>query len=239
MSIDLLQLIHQLYTMPILIAIVDDKQINRQTVKEKLADYNEVALIFEAKNGIDFLTQLQTIPQLPHVVLMDLEMPEMNGIEAIAMATANYPSIKFIVLTVFEDNEKIFDAIKAGASGYLLKEDSAVNIIDAITNVHFHNGIPMSPIIARKAMELLKQVPTTALVHKNDEDPITTTNIALSSREQDVLKELVSGKNYKAIGEVLFISPMTVRKHVSHIYEKLHVNSRAQVINIAHKKNWV
>jgi DNA-binding NarL/FixJ family response regulator len=225
--------------MPIQIAIVDDKLINRQTVKSKLAEYKEVQLHLEAKNGIDFLDQLKIGKSLPDVVLMDLEMPEMNGIETIGIASASYPTIKFIVLTVFEDNEKIFEAIKAGAHGYLLKEDTAVNIIDAITNVYHHNGIPMSPGIARKAMDLLRQVPVHSYVENEEDEPIIKDNAGLSSREMDVLKELVSGKNYKAIGESLFISPMTVRKHVSHIYEKLHVNSRAQVINIAHKKKWI
>jgi DNA-binding NarL/FixJ family response regulator len=225
--------------MPIQIAIVDDKLINRQTAKDKISDFKEVTLLLEAKNGLDFLEQLKTSKLLPDVVLMDLEMPLMNGIDTIALATASYPDIKFIVLTVFEDNDKIFEAIKAGASGYLLKEDSAVNIIDAITNVYYHNGIPMNPGIARKAMDLLRQVPVHAY-HTNEEDePVKEDNAGLSTREMDVLKELVSGKNYKAIGESLFISPMTVRKHVSHIYEKLHVNSRAQVINIAHKKKWI
>lgn len=219
--------------MPIHIAIVDDKLINRQTVRDKLLEYKEVHILLEAKNGVDFIQQLSNASTLPDVVLMDLEMPVMNGIEAIQYATVSYPNIKFIVLTVFEDNERIFEAIKAGAHGYLLKEDTAVNIIDAITTVYYHNGIPMSPGIARKAMELLKQLPP---LHSNIADSAT---YLLSTREMDVLKELVSGKNYKAIGETLYISPMTVRKHVSNIYEKLHVNSRAQVINIAHKKNWI
>lgn len=225
--------------MPIYIAIADDKQINRQTVKEKLTAYKEVQLVLEAKNGKDFLEQLKTVHTLPNVVLMDLEMPELNGIETIRIATASYPSVKFIVLTVFEDNDKIFEAIKAGASGYLLKEDSAVNIIDAITNVHEYNGIPMSPGIARKAMELLRQMP---MHHFDDNQTGENTKedyAGLSDREMDVLKEMVSGKNYKAIGEKLFISPLTVRKHASNIYEKLHVNSRAQIINIAHKKKWI
>jgi DNA-binding NarL/FixJ family response regulator len=225
--------------MSIQIAIVDDKAINRQTAKDKLQGYKEVAILFEAKHGLDFLEQLKNSKQLPDVVLMDLEMPEMDGIETIAIATANYPSIKFIVLTVFEDNDKIFEAIKAGAHGYLLKEDTAVNIIDAITNVYEHNGIPMSPGIARKAMEMLRQVPIHAHHEHEEDEPVKEDNAGLSSREMDVLKELVSGKNYKSIGETLFISPMTVRKHVSHIYDKLHVNSRAQIINIAYKKQWV
>ena len=217
------------------IAIADDKQINRTTVKEKIISFKEIELVLEAKNGHDFLEQLKILPasKRPQVVLMDLEMPVMDGIQAIHIASSAYPDIKFIVLTVFEDNEKIFEAIKAGAGGYLLKDDSAVNIIDAITNVVEYNGIPMSPAIARKAMELLKQ---SAVPVSNES---TTVDSALSDREMEILKEMVTGKNYKAIGERLFISPLTVRKHVANIYEKLHVNSRAQIINIAHKNKWV
>jgi DNA-binding NarL/FixJ family response regulator len=225
--------------MMINLAIVDDRLINRQTVKEKLQAFNEITITLEASNGNDFLAQLKKIKTLPHVVMMDLEMPEMDGIETIKLATANYPTIKFIVLTVFEDNDKIFEAIKAGASGYLLKEDAAVDIVDAIVNVHQHNGIPMSPAIARKAMNMLMQAPVHVYETNEEELPILKDNATLSSREMEVLKELSSGKNYKFIGETLFISPQTVRKHVANIYDKLHVNSRAQVINIAHKKKWI
>lgn len=221
--------------MPTRIAIADDKQINRTTVKEKIMSFAEIELVLEAKNGHDFLEQLKQLPaeKRPQVVLMDLEMPVMDGIQTISIASSAYPDIKFIVLTVFEDNEKIFEAIKAGAGGYLLKDDTAVNIIDAITNVVEYNGIPMSPAIARKTMELLKlsQPPV------SNEEAITEP--LLTEREMEILKEMVTGKNYKAIGEKLFISPLTVRKHVAHIYDKLHVNSRAQIINLAHKNKWI
>jgi DNA-binding NarL/FixJ family response regulator len=225
--------------MGILLGLVDDRAINRQTVKEKLASYREISIVLEAKNGTEFLQQLKAAKQLPDVVLMDLEMPELDGIETIRIATANYPLIKFIVLTVFEDSNKIFEAIKSGAHGYLLKEDAAVDIVDAVVNVYEHNGIPMSPSIARKAMDMLMKAPVHAYVEQEEEIPIQEDNAGLSSREMDVLKELASGKHYKFIGEKLFISPQTVRKHVANIYEKLHVNSRAQVLNIAHKKKWI
>ena len=223
--------------MAISLAIVDDKLINRLTVKDKIASYKEVLIVLEAKNGVDFLEQVKDALFLPDVVLMDLEMPGMDGIETIRIASSSYPDIKFIVLTVFEDNDKIFEAIKAGANGYLLKEESGVNIIDAITNVYEHNGIPMSPAIARKAMDLLRQMP--APLMQQEAGSGKQDNAGLSDREMDVLKEMVSGKNYKAIGEKLFISPLTVRKHASNIYEKLHVSCRAQAINIAYKKKWI
>lgn len=221
--------------MSIKIAIADDKQINRTTVKEKVISFKEIELVLEAKNGHDFLEQLKRLPveKHPQVVLMDLEMPVMDGIQTISIASAAYPDIKFIVLTVFEDNEKIFEAIKAGAGGYLLKDDTAVNIIDAITGVVEYNGIPMSPAIARKTIELLKQSPVKVSVES------VIPGSELSDREMEILKEMVTGKNYKAIGEKLFISPLTVRKHVAHIYEKLHVNSRAQIINLAYKNKWI
>jgi len=178
---------------------------------------------------------LRQLPKAKHpqVTLMDLEMPIMDGIQTISQSTATYPDVKFIVLTVFEDDEKIFEAIKAGAGGYLLKDDSAVNIIDAITSVVEYNGIPMSPSIARKTMELLKHAPAPVATAKTEAEPI------LTDREMEILKEMVTGKNYKAIGEKLFISPLTVRKHTANIYDKLHVNSRAQIINLAHKNKWI
>lgn len=223
--------------MPIIIAIVDDKPINRQTVKDKLIDHASFTIAFEAKNGIDFLQKLKLAAIKPNVVLIDLEMPEMNGIDTIGIASAAYPSIKFIVLTVFEENDKIFEAIKAGASGYLLKEDTAIHIVDAINSVHEHNGIPMSPSIARKTLELLRNIPVNPI--PENEDPNQINSAGLSEREIQILKEMVSGKNYKAIGETLFISPLTVRKHAAHIYEKLHVNNRTQAINIAQKHKWI
>jgi DNA-binding NarL/FixJ family response regulator len=220
--------------MSIRIAIADDKQINRTTVKDKLMSFAEIELVLEAKNGEDFLEQMKRLPKEKHpqVALMDLEMPVLDGIQTIMRGSVAYPDIKFIVLTVFEDNEKIFEAIKAGAGGYLLKDDTAVNIIDAITTVVEFNGIPMSPAIARKTMEILRNAPA-PVTNREDASPI------LTDREMEILKEMVTGKNYKAIGEKLYISPLTVRKHTANIYEKLHVNSRAQIINLAYKNKWI
>jgi DNA-binding NarL/FixJ family response regulator len=217
------------------VAIVDDKQVNRITIKEKLSADASIEVVLEAINGDDFLQQLKTLSleKRPQVVLMDLEMPVLNGVQTIAVAAPAYPEVKFIVLTVFEDTEKIFDAIKAGAHGYLLKDESAIKISEAISQVTLYDGMPMSPVIARKAIEILKHGPIQSEPKRLDSNSI------LSDRELEILKELATGKSYKTIGETLFISSLTVRKHVSNIYTKLHADNRIQIVNIAQKNKWV
>ncbi|MBS1650580.1 MAG: response regulator transcription factor [Bacteroidetes bacterium] len=221
--------------MRINLAIVDDKNVNRKTVIQKLIGYDEIEIMLEAGNGSDFLEQLKntSVNHHPHVVLMDIDMPVLDGIETVKIASIAYPNIKFIMLTIFEDTDRIFEAIKAGANGYLLKEDKAVNIVDAILNVIEHNGIPMSPSIARKAMEMLVNQ------SKPDSKAELNTNLGLSSREIDILKNLANGDTYNQIGEKLFISPLTVRKHVANLYAKLHVNNRMQIINIARENKLI
>jgi Response regulator containing a CheY-like receiver domain and an HTH DNA-binding domain len=216
--------------MPVKIAIVDDKFIVRRAIKDKL-NSSEIKIVLEAGNGEDFLEQVKESPESnhPEIVLMDLEMPEMDGIQTIAIASMLYPAMKFIVLTVFDNSEKIFEAIKAGANGYLLKDDDAVNLNEAIAHVMNYDAAPMSPAIARKTLGLLKAgVPQTT----NN----TISNL-LSTREHDVLQHLVAGLEYKQIAEKLFISPATVRTHISNIYQKLHVTSKAQAIQIAYKNS--
>ncbi|MEM1324120.1 MAG: response regulator transcription factor [Bacteroidota bacterium] len=221
--------------MEIKIGIVDDRQINRRTVIEKLYGYSEFHIVLQASNGRDFLEQCKLAEELPDVVLMDLEMPEMDGIAAISHGSVSFPSIRYIVLTIFEDNDKIFDALKFGANGYLLKEDTHTNLVDAIRNVYEFNGIPMSPAIARKAMNMLVGRESPQKSSKNSIDQATD----LSKREIEILKLLVNGKKYRQIAEELFISPLTVKKHVSNIYEKLHVSNRAQVIQLVHQQKWL
>lgn len=219
--------------MPIKVAIVDDKLIVRRAIKDKLSSSAEIKIELEACNGQDFLEKMKELLEvnLPEIVLMDLEMPEMDGIQTIAVATMLYPDIKFIVLTVFDNNEKIFEAIKAGASGYLLKDDNAINLHEAILQVIDYNAVPMSPAIARKTLGLLKTgVPETKT------NPVSN---LLSTREHDVLQQLVEGLEYKEIAEKLFISPATVRTHISNIYQKLHVTSKAQAIKLAYKNSWL
>ena len=215
------------------LAIVDDKVIVRRAIKDKLCLSEDITLVAEASDGEEFLEIIKELEEgeLPDVVLMDLEMPRMGGIQTIAIASTLYPNMKFIVLTVFDNNEKIFEAIKAGANGYLLKDDDAINISDAIFHVMNYDAVPMSPAIARKTLGLLK----TGFSQ-------TVTNAAsnlLSSREHAVLQQLVEGLEYKQIATKLFISPATVRTHISHIYQKLHITSKAQAIKMAYKNSWL
>ena len=218
----------------VLIGVVDDKQVNRRTVERNLATCNGFSIVLQASNGKDFMEQMEAMPadKKPQVVLMDIDMPVMNGIEAIAVGSIKFPETKFLVLTVFDDDEKIFEAIQAGASGYLLKDDTAVQLNEAILQTLEYNAVPMSPTIARKTLSWLRQLQKPAA-------PVATQQEILSDREIEILKLMVEGLDYKQIADKLFISPLTVRSHTKNIYDKLHVNSKAQAIQIAHKYKWV
>lgn len=222
--------------MKIPIAIVDDNTQNRNFLVDQIKYSNEVSVVFTARNGDDFLTQMKALPKdlHPAVVLMDIEMPGMNGTEAVKYGRQIYPDLKFLMLTVFDDDDKIFDAIKNGASGYLLKDEKTINIIDHIQQLLEIGGAPMSPSIARKALSLLSRSTFSG------QDDCGKNDVAerLSERERNVLKLVVEGKDYKAIAEKLFLSTHTIRKHIANIYEKLHVSSKAQVINMALQSKW-
>jgi DNA-binding NarL/FixJ family response regulator len=213
------------------IAIVDDKLQNRVSLSEKINYSGEIEIVLTARNGKDYLDQLKALPREKHpqLVLMDIDMPEMNGIEAVRNGHALYDHIQYIMLTVFDDDDKLFDAIQAGADGYLLKEERVDTILNAIKEVIEKQGAPMSPTIARKALNMLTGAQKTA----------SDVRTNLSEREMEILKALVNGLDYKKIADELFISPHTVRTHISNIYEKLHVSSKVQAVKIALKNKWV
>lgn len=216
------------------IAFVEDNPVNRNTFLRKLETLPEYELVFSAVNGHDCLEQLKGLPAslLPSVVFMDLEMPELNGIQTISLAKGIYPEIHFIVLTVFDDEEKIFEAIKAGASGYLLKHEPAQVLDESIRNVLEYGGAPMSPAIARKALQLLSRTsPPSQQEGSSLPEHIT-------ERETEILQYIVAGWDAKRIASTVNLSVLTVRKHIANIYVKLHVNSKAQAINLAHKEGW-
>lgn len=217
------------------IGIVDDKATNRNILKDKLQRCQEFDVTLLAENGNDFLLQLKSLPvaQQPEVVLMDLEMPEMDGVNAIALGAAFYPNIKFVVLTIFDDEEKIFRAIRAGAYGYLLKEESAETINEMLQHMKETGAGPISPGIAHKILQMMQQQ------QKGEPNlpPNKEANLLdLTEREKEILQLLVQGYLYKQIGAQLDISPNTAKKHVMNIYQKLHINSRAEAMHLAYKK---
>lgn len=211
------------------VAIVDDKQINRNSLAEKLKTKNNIKILFTAQNGEDFLEKMKESKELPDLVFMDIDMPVMNGIEAVNSAAEVYPNTKFLMLTVFDDDDKIFEAIKAGAVGYLLKDENPDRLINALYEVVEFGGAPMSPRIARKSLQMLSKAKIDA---KKVEDSV------LSDREMEILKGLVDGKDYKQLATEINLSPNTVRTHITNIYKKLHVNNKTQAIKIAMKKGW-
>ena len=220
-----------------LLAIVDDKPYLRNSLKEKLASVeNDFSIVMEAGDGAEFLKLMKTAAVKPDVVLMDIEMNELGGIETVQRAAPLYPGVKYIMLTVFDDDERIFNAIQAGAHGYLLKEETAQNIIDAVYQVYQDEGAPMSPGIARKAWKWLTALtaqPVTAKSNvKNEVEP-------LSEREKEILKCSMEGKEYAQIAEQLFLSKHTVRQHMKNIYSKLHVSSKVQALQISLKNKWI
>ncbi|MGN6415955.1 MAG: response regulator transcription factor [Pseudobacter sp.] len=219
------------------VALVEDNAVNRNTFMQKMKLSGKMELVYVAHNGNECLEQLKGLHHqgLPEVVFMDLEMPELNGVETIRLAKTLYPHIHYIVLTVFDDDAKIFEAIRAGASGYLLKHESAVTLENAVVEVLQTGGAPMSPAIARKALQLLSRSTESA----KETAPSAEMQVNITDREKEILQYMVSGWDAKRIASELNVSVLTVRKHIANIYDKLHVNSRAQVISLALKNNWI
>lgn len=214
----------------IYIAIVDDNTTLCDQIKENIDAAGNIEVLFTAFNGEDALQKLPKCAKLPQVILMDIEMPVMNGIAATEIITKE-TDIKILILTAFDTDEKVFEAIKAGAAGYLLKDSKPHRIITAIEDV-LMGGAPMSPHIAAKTLELLRSK-TASPSQPQPKD------YNLSERETEILKLLTSGFSYQQIANTLFISHGTVRKHVENIYSKLHINSKAQAVSIAHQRRWI
>lgn len=172
-------------------AIVDDKPSNRNILKDKLRRNTFFNVMLEATDGEDFLEQMKNFSEddLPHIVLMDLEMPHVDGVAAIGTASSLYPSVKFVVLTIFDDDDdKIFRAIKAGACGYLLKEESGQVITDMLMNLWESGAGPISPSIAYKILQMVKN----PLQQKNEKE-ILSEIFRLSEREKEILQLLSEG----------------------------------------------
>ena len=200
------------------IAIFDDSEHIRKTLSLlflKLPGYTLAGAFAQADELVQRIEEV-----VPDVVLMDIDMPEVNGIEAVKILRKKFPELPVIMLTVFDDDEKIFDAICAGADGYILKTKSFDDLSKAIQEI-LSGGSPMSPSIARKVLQLFRSQNTSSAGEEYH----------LSEREKEVLKLLVNGDSYKMIADKLGIGYTTVNAHLKKIYRKLQVNSLGEAIS--------
>lgn len=198
------------------IAVVEDDKIVREGLQMLLGGSPGFTCVEAYSNGENALVGLADLQ--PDVVLMDINLPGINGIECIKTLKEAGHSMHFIMLTVFEDTEAIFKSLTAGASGYLLKQTSPTKLLESIQDV-YKGGSPMSSEIARKVVDSFKQTVISEEV-----------SYGLTNREEEVLSHLAKGFLYKEIADLMFISIDTVRSHIRHIYEKLQVKTRTEAV---------
>jgi DNA-binding NarL/FixJ family response regulator len=209
--------------MSISIAIVEDLDVVRNGLKDFISLSTDFLVVGTFKTGEEALQKLPEIT--PDIVIMDINLPGMNGIECIRQVKDKSPSTQFMMFTVYENDDKVFEALKAGASGYLLKNTGLLQIAESVKELH-EGGSPMSANIARKMVNLVR----------GDSDRKTPFLDLLSPREKEILQLLAKGLLYKEIAEQLNITTGTVRIHIHKIYEKLHVQNRTEAINKAFGK---
>src|SRR4051812_43825763 len=206
----------QLETMAITVAIVEDNRDFRTTLARYVDEAPGHRCVCTCGSSEEALQKLPRL--LPDVVLMDIHLPSMSGLDCTRKLKELCPSVQILILTVYEDNERIFGALKAGAAGYLLKRADPADILNAIADVK-QGGAPMSSQIARRVVQSFRE---------SASDPAGVEN--LSKREEEILQQLSKGYSTKEIAEHLFVSTNTVRTHLRHIYDKLHVRSRTEAV---------
>ncbi len=204
------------------IAIVEDNNALRQSLCNLFNETEGMQCVASLNNLLNIVSEINK--SKPDVILMDIGLPHISGIEGVRTIRENFNAAEILMFTVFEDDEKIFEALKAGASGYLLKKSSPEEIIEAIRSLYY-GGSPMSASIARKVILSFQNNHTD---HRED--------FQLTTREKEILHSLVDGLSYKKLAEKYFISISTVRTHIRHIYEKLHVNTKTQAVAKVLKK---
>ena len=208
------------------IALCEDNEYFRESLRQYIEDtpgFVVTACLSSAQNIIDSIKK-----EVPDLILMDIDMPGITGIEATCLVKTQFPEVHVMILTVYEDDERIFKAIMAGANGYLLKKTAPAKILESINEV-LQGGASMSGSIVKKVLNYFNQQSTTT--NSND--------YTLSQREIDILKCLVNGDSYKMIADNCDISIGTVRSHISAIYRKLHINSKSEAVAKAIKERLV
>ncbi|MGB3006034.1 MAG: response regulator transcription factor [Chitinophagaceae bacterium] len=204
------------------IAVYDDNKARRESLQAFLQLYNELEFAGSFENCDTIIDDIASTK--PDVILMDIEMPGTDGISGVALAKKHFPHIKIIMQTAFDDDDKVFAALRAGAEGYILKNASVHQISQSIDDV-INGGAGMSPSIALKVMRFFSQTPVEI-----------TKDYKLTAKENEVLKLLSAGLSYKMIADKMGISYFTVNNHIKKIYEKLQVNSLGEAVALAHQK---
>ncbi|MCK1994462.1 response regulator [Peribacillus muralis] len=220
------------------IIIIDDHQLFREGVKRILDFESSFDVVAEGDDGSEAMDLVET--HKPDVVIMDINMPTMNGVEATKMLVNRYPETKVIILSIHDDENYVQHALKTGAQGYLLKEMDADALIDAV-RVVAEGGSYLHPKVTHN---LVKEYRRLAADEGSDRESVHTIEIRrplhlLTRRECEVLQLLADGKSNRAIGETLYISEKTVKNHVSNILQKMNVNDRTQAVVLAIKNGWV
>lgn len=212
------------------IALVDDNIFMLKSVEEKLSLFEDINVKSSNHGGASILEKLEDDSNYD-LILMDIEMPGLSGIETTDIIKKKYPHIKIVMLTVFDNDDNIFNAIKAGADGYLLKDVNPDVLYKGIQDT-MNGGAAMNPSIALKALKLLRNPHSISDQEKSKE-------VSLTSREIDVLEQLGKGLSYTKIADNLIISPSTVRKHIENIYKKLQVHNKLEAVDQARKQNLI
>jgi DNA-binding NarL/FixJ family response regulator len=207
------------------VAIYDDNKSRRESLLAFINLSPELEQAGSFENCATILQDMATTK--PDIILMDIEMPGGNGIDGVRVVKQNYPHIKIIMQTAFDDDDKVFAALQAGAEGYILKTASITQIAQSIDEV-MKGGAAMTPSIALKVMRYFGQQP-----------PVTSPDYKLSPKENEVLKHLATGLSYKMIADEMGISYFTVNNHVKKIYEKLQVHSLGEAVALAHKEKLI
>lgn len=198
------------------VAIIEDDAVVRGTFADLINRTAGMTSCGEYGSCEEALAAFSQKP--PHVVLMDIGLPGMSGIEGARIIKERFPFVDILMLTVYDDDEKIFRSICAGASGYILKNSEPSEIVQAVSEIQ--TGAPMSASIARRVLSFVRRP-----------SPPPSSDLRLTPRESDILQYLVDGLSYKKIAEKLFISPLTVHTHIKRIYEKLQVHSRGEAVS--------
>lgn len=210
--------------MPIKVAVFEDNHLLREGLFHLIHASENFICTGAYPDCSDLVHKIEQSG--PDIILMDIEMPGMSGLEALKIIKQKYPAIKVIIQTVFEDDEKIFEAVINGASGYLIKKTTPSRLLEAIEEV-YNGGATMTPAIAQKALTLFRNNVTTNPGNEFGQ---------LNERQKEILELIVDGLHFQAIGEKLFITKATVRYHVKNIYDLLEVNSKAALVAKALKK---